>query len=119
MGNLWLKIKVWTKTTIAVLMLIYGLIFVYKNMGSDKTVEFWFWFNSTYRGQLLMLMLVTFLAGGLTYFIVRTLLTTIKQLRELRKRKFERDAAEMMKKAAMLKHTSPAGTNDVSPPATP
>ena len=31
MGNLWLKIKVWTKITIGVALVLYGLVFVYQN----------------------------------------------------------------------------------------
>jgi hypothetical protein len=120
MGSLWLKIKVWTKSTLLVLALLYLALFVYNNSGQSKNVTFWYWFNHEYNGQLLFLLAITFLLGGLTYFLVRTVFSTIGQMRELRNRRQQREAAEMVKKAAMLKadpaHAS--GAMDVPPPPT-
>src|SRR6185437_1982336 len=61
MGNLWLKIKVWTKITIAALVAIYLLIFILKNGG--ERASFWWWFGRTYDGPLLYLVLFTFIIG--------------------------------------------------------
>ncbi len=38
MGNLWLKIKIWTKITVASLIALYLLIFILKNGG--ETAKF-------------------------------------------------------------------------------
>ena len=59
MGNLWLKIKVWTKITVAALITLYVLIFVLKN--DAQKVKFWYWINREYEGSLLSLVFFAFL----------------------------------------------------------
>ena len=58
MGNLWLKIKVWTKGIVVALITIYGLLFVYNN-SADATV--WWWFNRTFKSTTVLLILIAFL----------------------------------------------------------
>src|SRR6476661_394053 len=84
MQNLWLKIKVWTKITIAAVIVLYVLIFVLKNGG--RKAEFWFWFNREYEGSLLSLVFFAFLIGGLVAILATTTVRTIRQIRELRNR---------------------------------
>ena len=121
MGNLWLKIKVWTKIVVAALIAIYLLIFVIKNGG--QTAKFWYWFGRSYEGALLYLILFTFLIGGLVAILATTTFRTIRQLRDLRARtrsaKLEREVADMKAKAAMLQTRPVAGAATVGaePPA--
>ena len=111
MGNLWLKIKVWTKIVVAALIAIYLLIFVLQN-GSQK-VTFWWWFGHQYEGSMLYLVFFTFLIGGLVAILATTTVRTIRQVKELRNRnrsqKLEREIAEMKTKAAMLQTKPFAG----------
>jgi uncharacterized integral membrane protein len=105
MQNLWLKIKIWTKVTVAGLVALYVLIFVLKN--GDEKATFWFWPYHTYDGSLLLLVALTFLIGGLVAILATTTFRTIRQIRELRARNrsqaLERELADMKTKAAMLK----------------
>jgi uncharacterized integral membrane protein len=124
MQNLWLKIKIWTKIAIAVVISLYVLIFVLKN--GDRKADFWFWFGREYSGSLLSLVFFAFLTGGLVTLLATTTFRTIRQIRELRARsrtaKLEDEVRDMRSKAAMLQ-TKPAGgaipaasTVDVIPP---
>ena len=110
MQNLWLKIKIWTKVTIAALIVLYVLIFVLKN--GDRKAEFWFWFGREYSGSLLSLVFFAFLIGGLVAVLATTTLRTIRQIRELRARsrttRLEAEVRDMKTKAAMLQ-TKPPG----------
>src|SRR5436190_1644792 len=63
MQNLWLKIKIWTKITIAALIGLYVLFFVIKN--GDQTAHFWYWYGREYQGSLLSLVGFAFLIGGM------------------------------------------------------
>lgn len=104
MGSLWLKIKIWTKIAVAVLLTIYVLIFVMKNGG--RTAQFWYWFNRDVETSLLFLVLYAFLVGVITTVLVGTAFRTLRQIRELRSRnrseKLEAEIADMKAKAAML-----------------
>lgn len=127
MGNLWLKIKVWTKISVAAIIAIYLIIFMLQN-GSEKAT-FWYWFgqNGRYSGSLLSLVVFSFLIGGLVAMLATTTFRTVKQIKELRSRtrsaKLESEVADMRAKAAMLQ-TKPAarasggtpGVMEVTPP---
>ena len=110
MGNFWLKIKVWTKITVAGLITLYLLIFVLKNDG--QKVTFWYWINRQYEGSLLSLVFFAFLIGGLVAILATTTVRTLRQIREIRARsrshRLEEEVASMKAKAAMLQ-TRPAG----------
>ena len=109
MQNLWLKIKIWTKVTVAALIALYVLIFVLKN--GDRKADFWFWFGREYSGSLLSLVGFAFLIGGLVAVLATTTFRTIRQIRELRAKsrtaKLEAEVRDMKTKAAMLQ-TRPA-----------
>ena len=117
MGNLWLKIKVWTKVIIAGILALYLLIFIIKNSGQDTT--FWYWYNRSYRGSMLLLVLFAFLIGGLVTLLATTTFRTIHQIQELRARnrsaKLEREVSDMRAKAAMLQ-TKPSASSEAIPP---
>jgi uncharacterized integral membrane protein len=110
MQNLWLKIKVWTKITIASVIGVYLLIFVMKNGG--RQAKFWYWFNHDYDTSLLSLVFFAFLIGGLATILATTTFRTIRQIREIRARsrseKLVAEVADMKAKAAMLQ-TRPGG----------
>ena len=111
MADLWLKIKVWTKVSVAGILALYLLIFILKN--GDRKAAFWYWFgaNGEYNGSLLSLVAFAFLIGGLVAILATTTFRTIRQVRELRARnrsaKLEHEVADMRAKAAMLQ-TKPA-----------
>lgn len=104
MGNLWLKIKVWTKGIIVGALLIYALIFIIKNSGEQVT--FWYWFGQQQPTSVLWLVAITFLVGVIGTILVRTTFTTIRQIRDIRHKnridRLERETAEMKAKAARL-----------------
>jgi uncharacterized integral membrane protein len=125
MQNLWLKIKIWTKITIAAAIVLYVLIFVLKN--GDRKADFWFWFGREYSGSLLSLVFFAFLIGGLVTILATTTFRTVRQIRELRARsrtaKLEDEVRDMRSKAAMLQTRQPGAVGgagvmkiDVAPP---
>jgi hypothetical protein len=116
----WLKIKVWTKVTLASLLGLYVIIFVLKNTTQDVT--FWWWFNRTSKTSVLMLAVFAFLSGVIATILIRTTYKTVKQIREMQRRtrlaRTERELADMKSKAAMLKtRPSSAGVAAESTPA--
>jgi hypothetical protein len=116
MGNLWLKIKIWTKSILLGALLIYAIIFFLENSG--QPVEFWYWYNQKHPSSMLVMMLLAFAAGVISTILVKTTLTTLRQIRELRNRnridRLERAQAEMKVKAARLQTmtATPVVNND-------
>ena len=115
MGNLWLKIKVWTKVAIVFALFVYGVVFVYQN--SSKAVKPWFWFGREPDTSVLVLVLCAFLLGVVGTILFRTTIKTLRQIRSLRERtkaeRLEREMAEMRAKAARLRsRTSTEGAGD-------
>ena len=119
MGNLWLKMKVWTKVALFALLLVYALTFIFKNLGPQ--VDLWFWYNTRVPMPVLLLALVSFLIGVLGTILFRTTIKTIRQLRQLKERtraeRLEREVTEMRTKAAMLRSRQPAPGLDPDSPA--
>jgi uncharacterized integral membrane protein len=118
MQNLWLKIKIWTKITVFTLVMLFLLIFVFNN--SNKGVSIWVWFDEEeVHTTVLKLIVCMLLAGVLGTLLVRMAFGTLKQIRELRKRKataqMQKDVAELKSKASMLQ-TRPEAPKDVAAP---
>jgi uncharacterized integral membrane protein len=113
---MWLKIKIWTKTIVVGALVLYALLFILNNSG--QSVKFWYWFRREYETSMLVLILITFLAGVIGTLLVRTTLSTIRQIREARARartdRLEREVADMKVKAAMLKTKSAPGSAGAS-----
>ena len=105
MGNLWLKIKIWTKGLLFGAIISYTLLFFLRNSGQPARIWYWF-FKPEVETSMLMVGLVTFLLGVICTILVRTTFTTVRQIRDLRQRsrleRLEREQAEMKAKAAML-----------------
>jgi hypothetical protein len=104
MGNLWLKIRVWTKVAAFGFLLLYAIVFVSINYSSKAKV--WLWFGHEPTAPVLVLVFVTFLLGVIGTILVRTTLKTVSQIRDLRTRtrteKMERQMAAMHAKAGRL-----------------
>jgi len=117
MGNLWLKIKIWTKSILVGALVIYALLFMLKNSG--QSVNIWWWFGYGSQTSMLVLIVVTFLAGVIGTILVRTTLRTLRQIRDMRQQsrldRVEREHADMKAKAAMLQSRTSAPAA-VSPP---
>ena len=109
MSDLWIKIKFWIKTTLISVIVIYVLLFVFKNSG--EAVKFW-WLpmQDTLQTSVLYLSASAFIAGVLTAVLVKTTFTTIKQFRLLKAAKAQRELAEMQTKAAKLQTKSATTT---------
>ena len=108
MGNLWLKIKVWTKVLLFALLVTYAVLFIMRN--SERKAYPWFWFDrpqETSETTVLRLVLFAFLTGVVGTLLVRTTFVTLRQMREVRQRsragRMERELADMKAKAAMLR----------------
>ena len=120
MANLWLKIRIWTKIIVVTAIVLYVILFTYKN--AQFRVELWYWFNHKPETNLLLVVLCTFLAGVIATLVARTTLKTIHQVQELQDRartqKMGRDMADIRAKAAMLQTKSPAPASpSPEPPA--
>lgn len=110
MSNLWLKVKIWTKGVLVGIVTIYLLLFIFNNL--NKKADFWFWFGQEPKTPLLLLVFLCLAVGILGTLLVRTLLGTMRQIREMRVRgrteRLEREVQEMKSKASMIR-TRPEG----------
>jgi uncharacterized integral membrane protein len=115
MSNFWLKLKVWSKGTTIGLILLYVLVFIFKN---NQQVTFWWWYNREDQHSVLLLIAISFFAGIVSTILIRTTWRTIRQLRDLRERsrgqRMERELADMKDKAGRLQtKPSTSGAADV------
>lgn len=105
---MWLKIKIWTKTILFGAVFLYAMLFMFNNRAQ---VTVWWWFGYEVQASMVLLVLFTFFAGVVVALLVRTTLTTIRQLRESRDKsrtaRLEREVADMKSKAAMLQRVTP------------
>jgi len=123
MGNLWLRIRIWSKVTLVALLFLYVILFTFFN--AQEKVRFWYWFRHQPQTNLLVLVLCTFLAGVIGALLVRTTFRTIHQVRDLKARnrsqRLDREIADIRTKAAMLqtRSTPPPGSADAGEPPKP
>ena len=114
MNDVWMKIKAWTKAIAIGVVFIYAVLFVYNNSG--KEVDFWYWFKHTHETTVFFLSVFAFFAGVIVTLLVRTLWSTVHQIRQARVQgrleKLERENAEQRAKAATLQ-TRPLGEGTV------
>jgi uncharacterized integral membrane protein len=98
---MWLKFRVWTKVILFVLVTLYVLVFVLKNM--DERVSLWVWIN--YRPDVAALIFIpaAFLFGVITTLLVRTIFRTLGQIREMKRKRAEKEAAIIVARAAKLR----------------
>jgi uncharacterized membrane protein YciS (DUF1049 family) len=119
-GTLWLRVWIWTKVGLAALVALYLLVFVIKN--NDHTARFWYWIGQEPETSILVLVSFAFLAGVIVALLVRTIIKTLRQIRDSRERtrtqRLERQVHDMQAKAAKL-HTRPAAADQPVPPAPP
>ena len=111
MGNLWLKIKVWTKVLVFFALILYAILFIYQN--SARPVQPWFWFGKEPQTSVLVLGLCAFLTGVVGTILTRTTFKTVRQIRQLKDRtrsdRLQREVEEMKMKAAKLRSRPAAG----------
>jgi uncharacterized integral membrane protein len=111
MGNLWLKIKIWTKIVIFVVLLIAVLVFLVQNI--NKPVTIWLW--NDIQTTLLKVLAVTVLISVIFTILIGTTFRSVRQIKELRarnrSRRLEEDLADMKTKAAMLQTRSAGSTS--------
>ena len=117
MGNLWLKIRVWTKVGVFAFLLLYAIVFV--SINYSRTAQVWLWFGHEPTAPVLVLLFVTFLFGVIGTILVRTTLRTISQIKDLRSRtrtdKMERQMAAMQAKAGRLQTRADAPATEATP----
>jgi uncharacterized integral membrane protein len=101
--NFWLKLRVWTKIVLFSMVAIYLLVFLFKNVGADKQVTLWYWFGYASTMPVLLFMTTAFLFGVITTLLVRTILRTVGQMRELKRKRMEKEAAAIVARASKLR----------------
>ena len=103
-SDTFLKVRIASKVILLILVLIYTLLFIFKN---NQPVQVWLFFNTVPQMSLLVALLGAFLLGSLLTLLVRTIATTARQMRQARERdralRLEREIAEMRTKATALK----------------
>jgi uncharacterized integral membrane protein len=121
MANFWFKLKLWTKATLAGLLVMYVILFTYSN--AQEKVKFWYWFGHQPQTNLLLLVLYSFLAGIVGAIFAQTMFRTLRQVQEMKMRskmdRLDRDLTDRKTKAAMLQTREPAAPAPAPVPPPP
>ena len=95
MGNLWAKIKFWTKGTVFCVLFLYVAFFIFSNYSNKTKVSLVF---KDEEFSTLFLIVFSFLAGVIATVLFRATRNALRQMRELRERalkeKFEKEHEE-------------------------
>jgi lysylphosphatidylglycerol synthetase-like protein (DUF2156 family) len=109
MTNFWLKLTIWTKSIAVFAVAVYLVLFLVNNQGPESVAKLWLFFGagSKVHTSVLELVFGAFALGVLGTVLVRTLRTTIGQIRQLRARETverrEREIEELKSKAGRLR----------------
>jgi len=106
MGNLWLKITAWAKVTALVAVVVLIVIFIILNLSAVVEPKLSLIFIAYDRPNLLLVLLLTSIISIVAWSLIGTVVKTVRQFRESRRRGFEvklaKDLDEMRAKAAKL-----------------
>ncbi|GIW76692.1 MAG: hypothetical protein KatS3mg104_1755 [Phycisphaerae bacterium] len=110
--NWWMKIKIWTKIGVFSIIAVYIFLFSIKNLGT-KT-ELWIFFGQgwTIESSVLLLAVGAFVCGIISTLMVRTILRTMSQLREMKRKRAEKEAIAILNRAAKLRTRDSLSTGD-------
>ncbi len=104
-----LKIWIWTKITLLVLVVLYTVAFAWSN--SDETINVWLFFGREPQVNVLVALLGAFALGSLMTILIRAVFSTVRQMRKSRERtrthRLEREIADMRTKASTLRTREP------------
>lgn len=110
--NWWMKIKVWTKISVFSIIAVYIFLFSIKNLGT-KT-ELWIFFGQgwTIESSVLLLAVGAFAFGIISTLMIRTIIHTMSQLREMKRKRAEKEAIAILNRAAKLRTRDSLSTGD-------
>ena len=99
MTNFWLKLKLWTKGIVFGLIGLYVIVFLSRNWNVRVAGLLDFVFTDFQNPHVLLLMLFTAVVSVIGWWLLRPVVGTIRQFRDLRERgraaRLEKDVAEM------------------------
>jgi uncharacterized integral membrane protein len=106
MGNLWIKIRAFTKIGVLAILTILMITFIVLNIGAVVEPRLSLVFVSYDRPNLLLVLLLTSIMSIAGWLLAGTVFRTVRQLREMREKnraqRMEREVAEMKSKASRL-----------------
>lgn len=107
-----MKIKVWTKISVFSIIAVYIFLFSIKNLGT-KT-ELWIFFGQgwTIESSVLLLAVGAFAFGIISTLMIRTIIQTMSQLREMKRKRAEKEAIAILNRAAKLRTRDSLSTGD-------
>ncbi len=103
MNNLWLKIRVWTKIVTFSVIALYILLFAIKNLYTKTEIWFFFGEGWTIQSSVLLLALGSFVLGIISWLLTRTIFRTLAQLREMKRKRMEKEAVAIISRASKLR----------------
>lgn len=101
--SFWDKLRVWFKIAVFSAVALYLIVFVAQNTGAAKQVTLWVWFGRSPTAPLLVVLPITFFVGVIATLLARTIWRTLRQMREMKRRKMEKEAAAIITRAAKLR----------------
>ncbi len=108
MNDLWIRIKFWLKTTLISVLAIYIGLFIFKNTGAGRQVNFWWWFGQEPETSAFVLALLSFVAGSIVTLLIRTTFATMKQYKKAKAARIQKEREDQLLKASKLQTKSPA-----------
>ncbi len=101
--NIWLKIRVWSKIVFFSIIAVYILVFSINNLGTKTQLWVFFGADWTLQSSVLLLALGAFVLGVIATLLTRTILRTLTQLREMKRKRMEKEAVAIISRASKLR----------------
>jgi len=104
-----LKTWIWTEIVFLGLVVLYTMVFALNN--SDEDITLWLFLGKEPRMNVLIALLGAFALGALVTALLRTVISTVRQMHTARERtrtlRLEREIASMRTKANTLRTREP------------
>ncbi len=113
--NLWLKIRVWSKIIFFSIIALYILLFALNNLTTKTKLWVFFGQEWTFESSVLLMALGAFVLGIIATLLTRTIFRTMAQLREMKRKRMEKEAVAIISRASKLRtreHTMPTAKQD-------
>jgi len=101
--NFWLKLRVWTKLIAFSVVSLYVILFLLFNLNTTTTLWLYPGKGGALQSSVLLLSLGAFALGSIVTLLVRTIFRTMAQLRLMKRKRLEKDAAAVIARAAKLR----------------
>jgi len=101
--NFWLKLRVWTKVILFSILALYIILFLVFNLGTTTNLWLYPGTGGQLQSSVLLLSMGAFLFGVIVTLLTRTIMRTAAQIKLMKRKRLEKEAAAVIARAAKLR----------------